>query len=117
MNALTVHIHAIPTGPVVVLTGDLDHQSAPHVRQALRGLDPRPGQQVVIDLAGLTFCDSTGITVLIAARNQALAADAGIALARVPERVARVFRVIGLEQAFPTHASVDEAAAAWLRAG
>lgn len=117
MNALTVRTHTIATGPVVVLTGELDHQSAPRVREILPGLHLRPGQQVVIDLAGLTFCDSTGITVLIAVRNHALAADAGIALARVPERVARVFRVIGLEQAFPTYASVEEAAAAWPPAG
>lgn len=117
MKPLTVRVHTIDTGPVVVLTGELDHQSAPQVREVLPGLGLRPGQQVVIDLAGLTFCDSTGITVLIAARNQALAADAGIALACVPERVARVFRVIGLEQAFRTHASVEEAAAAWPSVG
>ncbi|MEV6791671.1 hypothetical protein AB0M87_06665 [Streptomyces sp. NPDC051320] len=30
------------------------------------------GQQLIVDLGGLNFCDSSGITVLIAARGYAL---------------------------------------------
>ncbi|MEU5402364.1 STAS domain-containing protein [Streptomyces sp. NPDC005963] len=116
MTQLSIHIRTIPAGQVVELGGDLDHHSAPEVRGRLAGLVLRSGQQLVIDLAGLTFCDSSGITVLIAARNLAIAAGASIALAAVPDQVSRIFRIVGLEQIFPTHPSAAAAEAAWMPA-
>ncbi|MFJ6086757.1 STAS domain-containing protein [Streptomyces sp. NPDC092369] len=110
---LALRTRATTAGAVIELTGDLDHHTAPQVRAALAGLGLRPGGQLVLDLEGVTFCDSTGITVLIAARNHALAADATIALAAVPERVTRIFRMVGLEQVFATHPTAQAAEAAW----
>ncbi|MFD8611629.1 STAS domain-containing protein [Streptomyces sp. NPDC059631] len=113
MTPLTLNIRTAPGGPVIDLAGDLDHDSAPQVRDALADLDLHPGQQLVVGLGALTFCDSSGITVLIAARNHALEAGADIALAAVPERVRRIFRIVGLDQVFTTHPTVQEATAAW----
>ncbi len=56
---------------------------------------------------------TSGVTVLIAARNHALAADAAIALAALPERLARIFRMVGLDQVFPTHPTARDAEHAW----
>lgn len=105
--------HPTATGPVLELTGELDHHSAPRVREALENLHLRAGEQLVIDLTGVTFCDSSGITALIAARNRALAAHAAIALAAVPERVARIFHIVGLEAVFVTHPTVRAATESW----
>ncbi|MGC5562365.1 STAS domain-containing protein [Streptomyces sp. FR-108] len=110
---LTLRVRTAPTGAVIELAGDLDHHSAPAVRAALPGLDLRPGRQLVLDLGGVTFCDSSGITVIIAARNHALAAGAGIALAAVPDSVSRIFRIVGLDQVFPLHPTVLAAETAW----
>ncbi|MFB6638930.1 STAS domain-containing protein [Streptomyces chartreusis] len=110
---LSLHTHATATGTVIELAGDLDYHTAPEVRAALPGLDLRPGQQLVLDLAGITFCDSSGITVLIAARNHALAADSAIALAAVPDHVGRIFRMVGLDQVFPIHSTTQAAEASW----
>ncbi|MGJ5830031.1 STAS domain-containing protein [Streptomyces ossamyceticus] len=68
-------------------------------------LDPsarrlRPGQRLVLDLAGLTFCDSSGITALIAARSHAHAAEVDIALAAVPAHTLRILRLVDLDQIF-----------------
>lgn len=112
-HPLTLHTRTTAAGPVLELAGDLDHHSAGEVREALAGVLLRAGQQLVLDLGGLTFCDSSGITVLIAARNHALAADAAVVLAAVPDRVARIIRIVGLEQVFPTHATAQDAESAW----
>ncbi|MEV6019153.1 MULTISPECIES: STAS domain-containing protein [unclassified Streptomyces] len=112
---LTVRTRTTPAGPLVELTGALDHHSAPDIRRLLPGLGLRPGQQLVIDLGRLTFCDSTGITVLIAARNHALAADASVVLAAVPDAVSRIFRIVGLERVFAIQPTAQAAAAAWTR--
>lgn len=113
MSQLEVRTRTTASGPVIELAGELDHDSAPGILGLLPGLAIEPGQQLVVDLGGLTFCDSTGITVLIAARNVALAAHSTIALAAVPDRVSRIFSVVGLDQVFPTHATIQAAEAAW----
>ncbi|MFF3323563.1 STAS domain-containing protein [Streptomyces sp. NPDC002889] len=112
-HELTTHTRTTPTGAVIELAGELDHHSAPKVRALLPGLALRPGQQLIIDLGRLTFCDSSGITVLIAARNHALEAQADIALAAVPDRVNRIIGITGLDQVFPTHPTAHAAEAAW----
>ncbi|MFJ6837116.1 STAS domain-containing protein [Streptomyces sp. NPDC091209] len=112
-HELTVHTRTTLAGPVIELIGALDHHSAPDVRTLLPGLSLSPGQQLVIDLDRLTFCDSTGITVLIAARNHALAADASVVLTAVPERVSRTFRLVGLQDVFSMQPTSQAAAAAW----
>ncbi|MGW7268156.1 STAS domain-containing protein [Streptomyces sp. NPDC054842] len=113
MKRLQVHTRNTPSGPVIELVGALDHLSAPGVQALLPGLDLVAGQQLVIDLTGVTLCDSSGITALIAARNRALEAHAGMALSAVPERVGRTFRVIGLDRVFTTHPTARAAELAW----
>ncbi|MFD5110535.1 STAS domain-containing protein [Streptomyces cinereoruber] len=110
---LTLHTRTTPAGPVLELTGELDHHTAPEVRAALPGLTPSTGQQLVLDLGGLTFCDSTGITVLIAARNHALAANATVVLAAVPGHLERILRIVGLDQVFAIHLTAQDAETAW----
>ncbi|MEU0117560.1 STAS domain-containing protein [Streptomyces bobili] len=110
---LILHTRTTLAGAVIELAGELDHHTAPQVRAALPGLDLGRGKQLTLDLGGLTFCDSSGITLLIAARNHALAANATIALVAVPDRVSRIFRLVGLDQVFPTHLTAQDAEAAW----
>ena len=113
MTQLTIRTRTTPAGPVLELTGELDHASFSQVRELLPALTLHRGQQLVIDLAGVTFCDSSGITALIAARNHALAARAGIALAAVPGHISRIFGIVGLDQVFPMHPTAQAAEAAW----
>ncbi|MEU2021383.1 STAS domain-containing protein [Streptomyces sp. NPDC016469] len=110
---LTLHTRTTPAGPVLELIGELDHHTAPEVRAVLSGLTPSTGQQLVLDLGGLAFCDSTGITVLIAARNHALAVKAAVVLAAVPAHLARILRIVGLDQVFAFHLTAQDAETAW----
>ncbi|MEU3647357.1 STAS domain-containing protein [Lentzea sp. NPDC034063] len=113
MTAFTVVTHDTPAGPVLELAGDLDVATAPLALRAVEALAPRAGQQVVVDLTGLRFCDSTGISTLIAAHNRAHAADAGIALAGVPRHLTRTLALVGLDGFFVTHATAVQAQASW----
>jgi anti-sigma B factor antagonist len=113
VTELSVHTRMTPSGPVIELAGDLDHHSAPEVRDLLPTLAIEPGRQLVVDLGAVTFCDSSGITVLLAARHHALAARATIALAAVPARVSRIFGIAGLDQVFTPHPRTEAAEAAW----
>ncbi|MFF9088556.1 STAS domain-containing protein [Streptomyces sp. NPDC014991] len=101
MIPLKIAVRDAATGPVLGISGDLDYGSAAELRELLTTLTLRPGRRLALDLARMTFCDSSGITALIAARNHALAAGADIALAAVPAPTLRILRIVGLDQIFP----------------
>jgi anti-sigma B factor antagonist len=112
MNGLTIVISAGATDTVLELVGELDYHTTPQLLEVLQALDLDPDCQLVIDLAALDFCDSTGITTLMVARNRALAADGHIALAALPDHVVRIFSLIGLDRVFTVHPTVADAIAA-----
>ncbi|MEV0614161.1 STAS domain-containing protein [Nonomuraea sp. NPDC050404] len=113
MTAMTTAVHDIAGGPVLEIAGDLDHHSAPEAVQAVQDIMLTAGQQLIVDLAGLTFCDSSGIATLIAAYNKAAEVGAGMALACVPASVNRTLAIIGMARLIAIHPTVQAAAEQW----
>jgi anti-anti-sigma factor len=109
MSPLKITARDAMTGPVLEITGELDYANAPELRERLTTLALRPGQRLVLDLAGMGFCDSSGITALIAARTHAHAAQADIALAAVPAHTLRILHIVGLDQIFALYPDSDAA--------
>ncbi|MGW7195295.1 STAS domain-containing protein [Streptomyces chryseus] len=109
MSPLSITTRDAATGPVLQVTGAFDYTNATELRDVLGTLTLGPGRRLVLDLAGMTFCDSSGITALIAARNHVHAARADIALAAVPANTLRVLRIVGLDQIFPLYPDTDAA--------
>ncbi|MFK8907149.1 STAS domain-containing protein [Streptomyces sp. YS-3] len=101
MSPLKITTRDAATGPVLAIFGGLDYDSTGQLRRLIPTVALRPGQRLTLDLGGMEFCDSSGITALIAAYNHAQAAQADMALAAVPERVLRTLRIVGLDQIFP----------------
>ncbi|MEE1757016.1 STAS domain-containing protein [Streptomyces sp. SP18CS02] len=97
LNIITTHT---ATGPVLHIGGDLDFHTASQFRRTLESTALRAGERLVLDLGGLVFCDSSGITAFLVARNHAAAAGAEVTLAAVPENTARILRIVGLDQVF-----------------
>ncbi|AEN11689.1 MULTISPECIES: STAS domain-containing protein [unclassified Streptomyces] len=54
---------------VLRIRGELDLASAPAVRQSVHGAVAEGRHDVVLDLSGVFFCDSSGVNVLIATRR------------------------------------------------
>ncbi|WP_326699199.1 STAS domain-containing protein [Streptomyces sp. NBC_01754] len=54
---------------VLRIRGELDLASSPVVRQSVHGAVAEGRHDVVLDLSGVFFCDSSGVNVLIAARR------------------------------------------------
>ncbi|WND33060.1 STAS domain-containing protein [Streptomyces sp. BB1-1-1] len=109
MNPLHITTRDATTGPVLEVIGDLEYATAHQLREHVSALILRPGQRLVLDLGRLDFCDSSGITALIAAHNRATAAEAELALAAVPDNTLRILRIVGLDQVFPFFADTDTA--------
>ncbi|GAA2286504.1 anti-sigma factor antagonist [Streptomyces ruber] len=100
MNPLKITRRDTATGPVLHVVGELDYDQADDLRAELDRLSLDAGQCLVVELAGLEYCDSTGITVLLAARQQTRAARADLVLAAAPPHLLRILGLLGLDQVF-----------------
>ncbi|MER6133742.1 STAS domain-containing protein [Streptomyces sp. NPDC001815] len=100
MSPLNITHRDAAAGPVLQVVGELDYEQATALREEVERLVLSPGQSLVIDLSGLDFCDSTGISALLAARQRAQTADAEVILSTVPADTLRILRIIGLDQVF-----------------
>ncbi|MFJ2822010.1 STAS domain-containing protein [Streptomyces toxytricini] len=109
MTPLRITAREAATGPVLEVSGDLDYASATELRERVTALALRPGLRLVLDLGCMEFCDSSGLTALIAARSHAHAARADLALAAVPANTLRIMRVVGLDQVFTLHPDIRSA--------
>ncbi len=90
---------------VVALRGEVDIADAVSVA-AVAAREP----QIIVDLAGLEFIDSSGVAALARGRKQARHAGGDLRLAAAQRQVLRVLTLTRLIEVFPVHASVDEAA-------
>ncbi|MGW6202942.1 STAS domain-containing protein [Streptomyces sp. NPDC055089] len=106
MPPLTITSRDAATGPVLEIAGDLDHATAPELRNAVEQLTLAAGQRLVLDLAGMDFCDSSGINALLAARNLAIEQGGDLALAAVPPNTIRILGIVGLNRFFAIHPDV-----------
>ncbi|MGW4599585.1 STAS domain-containing protein [Streptomyces argyrophyllae] len=109
-STLAIATQAWPTGPVVLrVAGELDHHTGPRLRQTVEEVLRGPGTGIVADLSELEYCDSTGVTVLITACRRAEALGSSFSVARLSPAMTQLFRVVGLDQMFTLHSSVEEA--------
>ncbi|GAA4102717.1 MULTISPECIES: STAS domain-containing protein [Actinomadura] len=108
-HVLSIDTHAHSAGPTVLtVAGELDYHTGGQLREALEETEfTKAG--VVIDLTDLTYCDSTGITVLVTAYHRAKKADAPLALAGLNPDLRRVFGIVGLDRVFAFHPTVEKA--------
>lgn len=93
---------------IVALRGELDIADAVSVAVALAVIAARE-PEIIVDLAGLEFIDSSGVAALARGRTQARHAGGDLRLAAAQQQVLRVLTLTRLIEVFPVHASVDEA--------
>ena len=83
------------------LGGEIDLYTAPRLHgelvAILSGDEP---VQVVVDMSGIEFCDSTGMNVLLAAHRRARELGGDLELAAPRPAIRKVLQVTGLESVF-----------------
>lgn len=103
MSPLNITPNETPAGPALHVAGELDYASSAALSLRTEALHLSPGQRLIVDLSGVNFCDSTGITALLAARQHVQAAGATLILEAVPTHLIRIFTLTGLDQVFTCH--------------
>lgn len=110
---LTLSVEEHGRHQVVVLRGEVDMASVGAVRTCLRELMLAGPTDILVDLRGVTFMDSTGLGILVAARKQARVLRGSLALLAPSPPVARVLSLTSLDRVFPCFASLEDALATW----
>lgn len=100
-------------GPLAVAAvgGEMDLRTAPGLHQqatALIGDHPH----LILDLSGVTFCDSSGLNALLRLRRHAGENGGSLALAAPTDQIMRMLRLTGADAVLPLYADVTEARAA-----
>jgi anti-sigma B factor antagonist len=86
---------------VVTMTGELDVATAEQAYAYISGvIDDRPAP-VSVDLAGLTFCDASGLGVLARAARHARQAGRQLRITSARPSLLKIMRITGLDRAFP----------------
>jgi anti-anti-sigma factor len=96
---------------IAELSGEVDIASVPALREELLRL-LRPGSsRLVIDLSKVSFCDASGLAVLVSTGRRARLLGGFLRLAAVSPQVGRVLNLTGLLRSFAIFPTVQAAAA------
>jgi anti-sigma B factor antagonist len=101
---------SIRPGAVVTISGEIDIQSGPQLRDQLLRIIRRHGARLALDLTGVTFIDCAGINVLLAARRRAQLEGGSLRVLRASARVRRIFALTRLDHVLMPMALQDAAA-------
>ena len=93
---------------IVLLQGEVDLESSPKARQIMLEAVER-GKTILVDLASVTYMDSSGIASLVEAFQRAKKKEIGFALVSVNPAVLRVLHLARLDQVFIIHDNLESA--------
>jgi anti-sigma B factor antagonist len=96
---------------VLAIDGELDLATAPALKWSLLDVLEAGYSQLVLDLSGVGFMDSTAIGVLVGIKRQ-LVAGQRLAIASLQADVLKIFEVTGLDGSFHIASNVEDALSA-----
>lgn len=95
-------------GRVVHLGGSVDLENSPSIRKILLGA-VEDGRKVLVDMAEVTYIDSSGIACLVEALQTARKKGADLALVAVSAQAKRVLELARLDMVFAIHNDLSSA--------
>ena len=96
---------------VIEVGGEIDVYTAPRLREKIIALVDDGRYQLIVNLEGVEFLDSTGLGVLVGGLKRVRQHDGGIQLVCTQPRILRIFRITGLSRVFEIYDTVDDARA------
>jgi anti-sigma B factor antagonist len=87
----------------VTFAGELDTASADQAYGYVRDAIDARGGQVLLDVAGLSFCDARGLGAFARMSRHAGQTGSSLDLVAPPPRLMKIIRITGLEDELPVH--------------
>jgi anti-anti-sigma regulatory factor len=84
--------------PGLIIAGEVDESSYPHLLRALAALNPHG--DVHIDLGGVDFCDLAGLRAIVCVTEAETGASAPrrLTLHAMPDRLRRILQILGWDE-------------------
>ncbi|MBP7633254.1 STAS domain-containing protein [Candidatus Ozemobacteraceae bacterium] len=98
---------------VTYLQGVLDLQTSRDFTALFDDFQKKGCRNIVLDLADVSFIDSQSLSLIITQAIQAREGGGNIRLSRVPERLMRVFELVGLHDVLEFFGDVESAVQAF----
>jgi anti-anti-sigma factor len=95
-DELDLQVERTPQGAIVHARGEVDRSTAQELRQCLTEL----AGNVIVDLSGVTFLDSSGMSVFVVERKRLTRAGGDLRLRAPHDTVRRALEVTGLSALF-----------------
>lgn len=109
---MNLKIDSHPTGDkalVIELQGEVDVYTAPQLKQEIIEQLGAGKNQIVVNLTGVQYLDSTGLGVLIGGLKRAREKDGELTLICPNQRIFRIFEITGLSKIFSIYQNETEA--------
>ncbi|MFJ1806729.1 MULTISPECIES: STAS domain-containing protein [unclassified Streptomyces] len=95
---------------VVTVQGEIDHDVKEVLSEALLPRDgTAPPSRIVVDLSGVTFMDSSGINVFVAAHQAVSGNEGWLRIAAAQKPVLHVLRLVGIDALITCHPTLEQA--------
>jgi anti-sigma B factor antagonist len=96
---LSITVQRAPDEVVFHLAGEIDVLTVTKLSTMVNDTLADPPARIVLDMAGVTFCDSQGLGTLVVLSRKAQHARTVLALANVGDFLLRVLDITGLRSA------------------
>jgi stage II sporulation protein AA (anti-sigma F factor antagonist) len=83
---------------LIVVSGELDLASSPELERELKHGTASEAELLIIDLRKLEFMDSTGLSVLVRAHQNATQSGKRFAIVKGPQQVERLLSLTGVAE-------------------
>jgi anti-sigma B factor antagonist len=95
-DLITLDVTSVGTAARVIAQGEVDSSSAPLLRAEIDGVLDAGATELVIDLDGVTFLDSAGLSVLAGTHRRAAAEGVALRVLASTRAVIRPMQITGL---------------------
>lgn len=94
---------------VLTVSGQLDLDTAPELQTAFDTLAGHEAWRIVVDLSGLDFCDSIGLSTIVVGHRLCTANGGWVHLAAPSRFMLRLLSAVGIAESVPVYATVGGA--------
>ena len=94
---MEIHVKSTDRNLLLEIQGELDHHGAKNaLRELEMAIDAALPVRMVMDLAGVTFMDSSGIALILRAQQRMQLMDSSLLVRNVPPQAKRVLDAAGI---------------------